>query len=499
MARTLPDGAHFDQLKLEARQLQAAHRARSLPVAARIVGQHPRWKGLSFSAALDRTFLLIDAQLVLAREYGYWSWSELKEALELGPRVAQEEPHPRFAEALVAFDEGDADHLARCVTDDPALLSARTNFTRPFGYFTGATLLHHVAGNPGRSNPLPPNAAELARVLLEAGADANAGTLGNGSTTMGLVLTSKQASDAGLSGPLIDVLLAHGARLDLTRAGHVVPGWGERFTLDLPLTNFAPRAAEKLVELGAHVDVCAAAGLGRMDLLREAFDRRGRLRARPARAGRLLSERDAIGLALLFAYYNKQPDAVDLLLEKDGNWNMIGADNGTALHCAAWDGDLSMVQRLIAKGADLSNRENPYEATPVSWARHNTRADVVAWFRENCRIDLHDAAAFDFREHVEARLNEEPEAIHRRIDHWGIPICTPLHWAVWTQVTDVNGTHHHDPATRRDLVQLLLDRGADPNALAGDGRTPLDMALACDAAPVVTLLQERGARTAAEL
>lgn len=497
--RSLPEGANLDQLKREAKQLQTAHRDRNLSVAARIVGHHPRWKGRSFSAALDRSLPLTDAQLVLAREYGYWSWAELKRWLEVGPRVAQVEPHPRFAEALTAFDAGDTERLARSVAGDPTLLHARTNLEPPYGYFTGATLLHHAAGNPGRKNPLAKNVVELARVLLQAGADPNAGTLGNGTTTMGLVLTSKHASDANLSGPLIDLLLGYGARLDLTRGAVVVPAWGDRYTLDLPLTNFAPRAAEKLVAFGAHVDVCAAAGLGRMDLLRDCFDRSGRLRARPTRAGRVLSDRDAIGLALLFAYYNRQPDAVDLLLEKDGNWDMIGADNGTALHCAAWDGDLAMVQRLIAKGADLSNRENRYVATPLSWAQHNKQTEVFDWFRAHCAIDLHDAVGFDLREHVEARLREDPGSVNRRIDHWDIPFCTPLHWAVWTQVSDVDGTHSYDLESRGQLVQLLLDHGADPNALAGNGCTPLDVARACDAAPIVALLEEHGAKSATEL
>ena len=102
-----------------------------------------------------------------------------------------------------------------------------------------------------------------------------------------------------------------------------------------PLANHAPRAAEKMIELGAKADLIAAAALGRMDLLRAAFDKKGKLRSRPRRRGKAMTERDAIGLALLFAYVREQHDAVDFLLEKDGNWNMIGVNNGTALHRAA--------------------------------------------------------------------------------------------------------------------------------------------------------------------
>ena len=138
-----------------------------------------------------------------------------------------------------------------------------------------------------------------------------------------------------------------------------------------------------------------------------------------------MNERDAIGLAMLFAYVNEHRDAVDFLLEKDGNWDMIGVNNGTALHRAAGVGDLAMVKRLVAKGADMSDRNNPFTATPLSWADHDKQAEVFQWMREHCAIDLHDAVCFDLREHVEARLREDPASVNKRIDQWKIPQGTP--------------------------------------------------------------------------
>ena len=57
-----------------------------------------------------------------------------------------------------------------------------------------------------------------------------------------------------------------------------------------------------------------------------------------------MTARDAVGLALLYAYVREQRAAVDFLLEKDGNWDMVGVNNGAALHRAAFAGDLEMVQ-----------------------------------------------------------------------------------------------------------------------------------------------------------
>ena len=487
--RSLPARPTLAQLKRQARELHRDHREGSPSAAARVAAHHPRLRGRPPAEVLGHPLKLSDAQLVLAREYGFEGWAALKHRVEVGNRVAKLTPHPRFGEALAALDAGDVERLRGILSDDPALVRARTNLDPPYHYFTGATLLHHVAGNPGRDAPLPANVVEAARLLLDAGADPDASTLGpNGGTTMGLLVTSKQASDRGVTGPLMDLLLARGAALDLDRPG----------VLDASLANHAPRAAEKMIELGAKPDLFAAASLGRLDLLGAMFDADGRLLARPRRRGRPMRERDAVGLALLYAYVAKRREAVDFLLEKDGDWNMTGVNNGAVLHRAAWDGDLEMVQRLVARGADISNRDNPFNSTPLSWAQHNKQAEVFDWMRANCHIDLHEAAGHNLLEHVEARLREDPSSVDKRIDQWDTPQCTALHLAAWPFIGDVDGRHWHDPAERERLVMLLLDAGADPNLVAGNGMTPLDIALAGGAAGVAALLERHGARRAAE-
>ncbi|HSC28044.1 MAG TPA: ankyrin repeat domain-containing protein [Vicinamibacterales bacterium] len=473
--RTLPPRPNLDQLKNQARELLQAHRDGHPSAAARVLAHHPKMRGLSLQEVFDRRLALADAQLAIAREYGFENWAALKHRVDLSAGIERIAPHPRFGEALAAFDAGDPDRLRRLLEGDPTLVHARTNLEPPYHYATGATLLHHVAGNPGRDKPLPDNVIELARVLLDAGADVNARTLGpNGGDTMGLLLTSAQASNRGFSGPLIDLLLERGARIDVSGEG----------ALDGSLTNHAPRAAEKLIQLGAKPDVLAAAALGRMDLLRAFFDGDGRLLTHPHRHGREMTDRDAIGLAMLYAYVRRQREAVDFLLEKDGNWNMIGVDNGTALHRAAWKGDLDMVQRLIAGGADIHNRDNPFRSTPLAWAEHNRQAEVFQWIRGHCAIDLHDAVCFDLSEHVEGRLHEDPASVNMRVDQWDIPMGTALHWAA--------------ALNRVEVAKKLYERGAHRDGLAGNGMTPLDVAEARGAREVAALLDERGARRASE-
>jgi hypothetical protein len=481
-ARSLPERPNLAHLKRQAQELGRDHRQRKPAAAARIVAHHPDLEGLAPDAVLDRPLALSAAQLVIAREYGFESWARLKQRVEIAEHVAACRPHPRFDEAVAAMDAGDLEALRALLAAEPALVHARTNLEPPYHYFTAATLLHHVAGNPDRGRlsgqlpPLPATIVDAARLLIDAGADVHARTLGpNGGTTMGLVVTSKAASDANVSGPLIDLLIERGATLDVTSPG----------VLDGPLANHAPRAAEKMIARGAKVDLTVAAALGRLDWLRAMFDERGRLRSTPRRRGRIMSARDVIGLALLFAYVNRHANVVDFLLEQDGNWNMIGVNNGTALHRAAWDGDLAMVQRLAAKGADVANRNNPFTATPLSWADHNHQTEVFAWMRAHCAIDLHDAVGFDLPEHVAARLREDPASVNRRLDHWDIPQSTALHWAA--------------VLNRETLAATLLDHGADPNIVAGNGRTALDLVNPELGASLAALLVRHGGKRAAEL
>ena len=82
---------------------------------------------------------------------------------------------------------------------------------------------------------------------------------------------------------------------------------------------------------------------------------------------------------------------------------------------------------------------------------------------------------------------------------WDIPQSTPLHCAATATHSNVHGRHRHDEAARSALVKLLLDRGADPNIVAGNGLTALDIATAAGASGIAALIEQRGGRRAAEL
>ena len=72
--QTLPDHPNLEQYKKQAKELQRSVVAGTAAAIERIRQHHPRLG----QAGLDslRALSLADAQLVLAREHGYESWSE---------------------------------------------------------------------------------------------------------------------------------------------------------------------------------------------------------------------------------------------------------------------------------------------------------------------------------------------------------------------------------------------------------------------------------------
>lgn len=79
---------------------------------------------------------------------------------------------------------------------------------------------------------------------------------------------------------------------------------------------------------------------------------------------------------------------VEWLIAHGGNVNARAEAQSrhTALHSAAWNGDLTMVQLLLGAGADPHARDLEYNATPLGWAEtslvvtNNAKCEEVAAF-----------------------------------------------------------------------------------------------------------------------
>jgi ankyrin repeat protein len=261
-------------------------------------------------------------------------------------------PNPETFEAAAdAIVNGDIVRLRQLMAEHPDLIHARS--TRDHH----STLLHYVSANGVEDDrqKTPGNIVEIARLLLDAGAevDAHSDAYGGGSTTLGLAATSIHPQKAGVQLDLLQTLLDHGASLQHSSAGNnhaIVLGC---------LANGQPEAARFLASKGAPLDVESAAGLNRLDDLMQY--------APQAKAEQLES-------ALLYACGYGAPDAVRYLLDQGVNPGVKDAQDQTALHWATWTPHPDIIRVLLDGGASIKAKERRFQATPldnVLWAWHN--------------------------------------------------------------------------------------------------------------------------------
>ena len=76
--RRLPERPHLDVPRREARELLEACLMGNPDALERIRRRHPKFKAASEDAAITGRLRLSDAQLVIAREYGFVTWTMLK-------------------------------------------------------------------------------------------------------------------------------------------------------------------------------------------------------------------------------------------------------------------------------------------------------------------------------------------------------------------------------------------------------------------------------------
>lgn len=81
MPKKLPSHPNLENLKKQAKQLAKGHKDGQVEAFARIKTHYPKLAAASVSEILAADFSLCNAQLVVAREYGFATWQELGEAV----------------------------------------------------------------------------------------------------------------------------------------------------------------------------------------------------------------------------------------------------------------------------------------------------------------------------------------------------------------------------------------------------------------------------------
>jgi hypothetical protein len=285
------------------------------------------------------------SQFILARAHGFQSWPKFTKHLESLSRPNS--PISHFEHAADAIVAGDLDTLRTLLAKNPALARARS--TREHS----ATLLHYVAAN-GVENyrqKTPPNAATIATLLLDAGADVNATAdlYDSEASTLSLVATSIHPEQAGLQESLIDLLLARGASLDHPSHRNLIASC---------LANGRLRAAQLLAARGAHIDLESAAGLGRLDQLHSFIDVKGM----PSRSTKLQLQR-----GFLWACEYGHNDVIEFLLQRGADIRDPANTGQTALHWAVIGAQPETIRLLLSRGANCETK-NAYGGTALGQA-----------------------------------------------------------------------------------------------------------------------------------
>ena len=337
--------------------------------------------------------------------------------------------------------------------------------------------------------PSHPRARELAEILLEAGADPN--------DSQGLYNTMFTPDNQWL-----ELFLARG----LAAAAVVFPGHEPPLrTLDYQLSQAVkrgfPERVALLLEHGADAgapdlyngrsnyenavlggfaeiaEMLAGHGAEVVELSLEDRFTAAAMSGDQNRARQLIAEAPAMienPELLLEAATNAA--ATRLLLDLGADPDAPNEKGRVPMHWAAWENSGEVVRLLLARGASCEIRERDHDATPVGFANHAGHFELRDLLLDHSR-DVFDLAAYGRVVQLGEILESDPALAKARLAGGH----TPVHGVTAT------------PEGKR-VLDLLIACGADIDAAAADGATPLSAALARGEEELAALLRARGAR-----
>ena len=351
--------ALLDAYQKQAEDLVTGHQSGECEITRLIQEYHPAFRCQSAADVRAAPLSLTDAQLTIARFYQFADWQFLTRYVA---EVSRERSLVwQFESAVEAIIGGDIAQLQRQLRHNPDLVRLRSMRQH------GAMLLHYMSANGVERyrQKTPANTVAMAQLLLNTGADVDAlADIYGQETTLGLVTTSVQTLRAGVQTSLIETLLAHGAAID---------GAPNRWPpLMAALANGRLLAAKTLAHHGAHVgNVVAAAGIGRLDLVKRFFDLTGNLRPLSPDAslwGIPAESKAQLESAFFYACRYGHIDVADFLLIQGVRPTAQDNAGQTGLHWAVIGGQLRTVNWLLNRHCPLLMIRNIYGSTALGQA-----------------------------------------------------------------------------------------------------------------------------------
>jgi uncharacterized protein len=164
-------------------------------------------------------------------------------------------------------------------------------------------------------------------------------------------------------------------------------------------------------------------------------------------------------VAIFEAARRDRPDVLVLLLDLGVRLEIQDRTGKRALHEAAASNALGAAKFLVERGAEVDPRESSYNATPIGWAAHGDKPDMVTFLSRHSR-DIWTLCFCGYVDRVRDILTEDP----RRAQAVSKDGKTPLWWLP------------DEEAQAMQIVELLVAAGADPSAKNKDGGTAADWA-----------------------
>jgi ankyrin repeat protein len=416
--RPLPPNPNLDKQRKLAKTLARAYWRGKFEAIERVRALHPK-------PPTPEDFVLSDAQLVIARGYGFDDWPQMKRKIE----ALTKSPAELFKAAVEA---GDVDRVQQLLQSHPDLVS---KINEPMFSFKSPAV--HVA----RTN------LELLDLLLAHGADLN----------------TRTSWDKGSFGVLEQVspdeaapLIARGARVDIWAAAnlgmmtelaalitgdpslvHAKGGDGKRplhFARTIEIARF-------LLEHGAEIDALDEDhdSTPAQHLIGDHPEVAGFLVAQGARSDLLLAA--ALGdVALVRRHLDADPDAIAMRVDQDSFPMVDTAPNGghiyqwtLGLHVSAFDvarkrGHADVLD-LLLKRAGLLDR-----LLDALWCGDDTRADAIVAGDPQLIARAPEKA---LRQVADAARNNNLDAVSAMLRS-GFPVTAlsqhgamSLHWAAY--------------------------------------------------------------------
>jgi len=343
----------------------AAHRRADSEALDLIQNKHPRFldkeiRWLPLRVAKQEIaaapFQEDDARLVVARCLDFQDWPALEEYVE-----SLEGPAGHFEAAVEAVVDGRAEALSSLLREHPELITSRSRRrTCMDPPVHRATLLHYLAANgvEGRRQRSPANAVEIARILLTAGAGANAlyDCYGGSFPILPLLVSSSPPAEAGVQVPLIDILVEFGASVQPAGEGR----WTEPLLTALIFGH--ADAARALLRHGAETNFVTGAGLGEFGGYESAT------------AGQRHQ-------ALCLAAQMGHAGVVTQLLARGEDPNRFNPEgfhsHATPLHQAALAGHTEVVRLLLSYGAKSDIKDKLWDGDALGWANHGGQRETA--------------------------------------------------------------------------------------------------------------------------